>query len=106
MEQQDFPIRHFENMSQLARSLKDLPAEVLEHQYSNQSFGSWMMTIRYKGHVLPVRFDGRESEYAIETSSTRNPPHSWSVIWHNGADRDGDNFSGTITDAIRNASLR
>jgi hypothetical protein len=39
MEPQDYPIAHFEGMSRLARAMKALPAQILEHQYHSEAFG-------------------------------------------------------------------
>jgi hypothetical protein len=37
---------HFQEMDRLVTMLKGLPAQVLDHDYSNESFGTWSMTIR------------------------------------------------------------
>lgn len=40
MDEQDYPIRHFQEMTSLARTLKAVPAQVLAYNYSYESFGS------------------------------------------------------------------
>ena len=82
MDSQDYPIRHFQQVAELARRLKTLPAQVEEHSYSYSSFGSWVTVVRCKGVRLRVVFDGRESDYSIQRSSTREPPDVWGeTLW-------------------------
>ena len=102
MDPQDYPIRHFQEMDRLATLLKGLPAQVLDHDYSYQSFGSWSMTIRCKGCPLRVTFDGKEREYRLEKSATPRPPYSWSPFW-NRTDLSENAATSAIIDAIRAA---
>ena len=78
VDSQDYPIQHLEHMALLASSLKNLPAQILHHQYSYESFGSWALALRIKGVRLRLSFDGKESAYAIERSTARKLPDSWS----------------------------
>jgi len=39
MDSQDYTVRHFELMRELAVALKTLPAQVLQHSYSNRRKG-------------------------------------------------------------------
>ena len=55
-------IRHFEMMRTLAADLEVLPAAILEHTYCDETFGSWLTTIRFKGHVFRLVYDGRDNE--------------------------------------------
>lgn len=82
MDTEDSPIRHFQEMDMLTTTLKDLLAQVLDHDYSWESFGSWSLTIRYKGRRLRLTFDGKEGAYRLETLTTAQVPHSWSSIWY------------------------
>jgi hypothetical protein len=77
MDSQDHPISHFDQMGRLAVGLKAMPAQVLEHTYSYASFGSWAMIIRYRGQPFRVVFDGKESEYLLERSTSREHPYRW-----------------------------
>ena len=104
MDAQDYPIRHFQEMDRLATTLKDLPAQVLDHAYFFEAFGSWSMTIRYKGSPLRLTFDGKEHEYRLEESATARAPYSWSSIWHR-TDLSQDAATAAILDAIRRASM-
>lgn len=82
MDAHDYLIQHFEHMAQLSASLKELPAEVRDHSYSLESFGSWTMVVRYKGVRIRVAFDGRESGYSIQRSRSREPPDQWEEgVW-------------------------
>jgi hypothetical protein len=78
VDSQDYPIQHLESMTLLASELKNLPAQILQHQYSYESFGSWAIVLRAKGVRLRIAFDGKESAYSIERSHARKPPDSWS----------------------------
>jgi hypothetical protein len=77
MEPHDYPIAHFERMSRLAVALKALPAQILEHWYSGESFGSWYVVIRQGGRVLQLAYDGREDHLGLRRSSDRKPPYSY-----------------------------
>ena len=104
MDAQDYPIRHFQEMERLATTLKGVPAQVLDHDYSYESFGSWSMTIRYKGRALRLTFDGKEREYRLETSATAKAPYSWNSVWHcTGLSQ--DSATPAIIDAIRGAGM-
>ena len=70
-------------MVQLATGLKAMPAQVLEHTYSYESFGSWAMIIRYRGQPFRILFDGKEHEYLLERSTSREQPYRWQRLsWH------------------------
>ena len=77
MESQDYPIRHFEALATFATALKAIAAQVLDSEYSYESFGSWSITLRCKGITLRVVHDGRDREVTLQRSRTRKPPHEW-----------------------------
>ena len=77
MEPQDYPIAHFEGVSRLARALKALRVQVLEHRYHGESFGSWCLTLRHEGKVLQLLYDGRDDHMSIRRSPDRKPPYSY-----------------------------
>jgi hypothetical protein len=91
-------------MDRLATRLKGLPAQVLDHDYSYESFGSWSMTIRCNGYPLRVTFDGKEREYRLEKSATPRTPYSWSSVW-NRIDLSENAATSAIIDAIRGAVM-
>ena len=102
MDPQHYPIRQFQETDWLATMLKELPARVLDHDYSYESFGSWSMTIRCKGYPLCVTFDGKENVYRLEKSSTVRLPYSWSSVWSR-TDLSENAATSAIIDAIRGA---
>jgi hypothetical protein len=67
-------------MGRLAAGLKAMPAQVLEHIYSYESFGSWAVIIRYRGQPFRVVFDGKENEYLLERSTSRELPYRWQCL--------------------------
>jgi hypothetical protein len=86
MDSQEFPIHHFEKMARLAATLKALPAQVLEHTYSYESFGSWAMIVKHRGQLLRLVFDGKEQEYLLEQSTSPKHPYRWQRLpWHKRA---------------------
>ncbi len=76
-EPQDYPIAHFEGMSRLARAMKALPAQILEHQYHYEAFGSWFLTLRHHGRVSQLACNGRDGLISIRRSSDRKPPYKY-----------------------------
>jgi hypothetical protein len=77
MEPQEFPTAHFEQMTRLARALEELPVQILGHEYSYESFGSWSLTLRYKGRVAQLVYDGRDDFLALRQCDDRKPPYSF-----------------------------
>ena len=77
MEPQDYPIEHFDRMSRLAVALKGLPAQILEHRYFGESFGSWYVVIRHGGRVSQLTYDGRDDFLSLRRSSDRKSPYSF-----------------------------
>jgi len=93
MEARDYPIRHFEYMAKFAAELKEIPAQVLEHEYRYDAFGSWYVVVRCKGVLLRVVFDGKEGEFLIERSTSREMPYRWeNESWRHsrGSDSEAD----------------
>jgi len=74
---QDYPIAHFEFLSKLTNALDELPAQLLEHSYNSEHFGSWTFSVRYKGNVVRVSFDGRDQVIYVAYSSDRKPPYQF-----------------------------
>jgi hypothetical protein len=77
MEAHEHAIAHFYGMAKLSSALEKLPALVLDHQYSSESFGSWSLVLRYKGSVLRLDFDGRENQLEIRRTRDRKPPYHY-----------------------------
>jgi hypothetical protein len=69
MEEQDYPIKHFEMMREVATRLALLPAVILEHNYSYKSFGSWWFTFRRSGREFRIVFDGRDDFLYIQDAA-------------------------------------
>jgi hypothetical protein len=80
MQDQEYPARHFDQMARLVKALGGLAAQMLEHGYSYESFGSWWSIFRFKGIPFRVGFDGRDREVGIERSKGLKAPYEWSEI--------------------------
>ena len=82
MDAPDYPIRNFAQIRELAIALKEISAQVLQYEYSHESFGSWFLTLRREGKVYRVLFDGKDSVYSIEVSGNKRSPYHWDrTIW-------------------------
>lgn len=102
MDPQDFPIRHFSQLAEIAAELKALPAQVLDHGYSYQSFGSWSTVMRYRGILIRVLFDGKEGELRLQRSASVKPPYDWAdASWRRAVDSAADIPVRELLDAIR-----
>jgi hypothetical protein len=97
MEAHDYPIAHFEGLSRLARALKVLSAQILEHNYDYESFGSWYIVVRHNGVVSRLVFDGRDNYLGLQKSASGKAPYQY------GADLPVE--SGTGTDALDAATI-
>lgn len=85
----EYPLRHFQEMEELAEALRSLPAQIRDHSYSYESFGSWATVMRCKGVRLRLTFDGRNREYRLERSASSKPPDEWcDTGWRRIAERD------------------
>jgi hypothetical protein len=107
MDAHDYSIRHFEDMARFATALKALPAQVLEHSYSYDSFGSWWTVVRCNGFPLRVVFDGRDRELVLEASEARKPPYTWGVaVWRKTTAPGESAIGEELLAAIREAARR
>jgi len=80
MKGQDYPIHHFELMRELAVSLKSLPVQILSHEYSYESFGSWWFEYMFKGNRFRVVFDGKDRNLRLETNLGDRMMPKWDKI--------------------------
>jgi hypothetical protein len=69
MKAEDYPIEHFKFMNELAVGLAKVPAQILEHNYIYESFGSWWFTCRYSSSEFRVVFDGKETMLAVQKAT-------------------------------------
>ena len=72
-----YPLQHLEQMALVVRQLSSLPAQLLSHHYSDESFGSWWSVIRHRGIVVRAIFDGKEGELVVERAASTGPPYMW-----------------------------
>lgn len=89
MESNDLDIIHFELMIFLASFFNTLPAQILEHQYSPCSFGSWWCTFRKSGKIYRITYDGRDGFISLEidiSNSHISGKPDWKDIGHKKAE--------------------
>jgi len=102
METQDYPVRHFRRMAELAAGLKSIPAQLLDHEYSSQSFGSWWTTLRCHGVVFRIVYDGKEGVFLVQRSPSRKRPYDWDPPTWQGVPQPGQEFSlADLVEAVR-----
>ena len=102
MDAHDYPIHHFTRMADFATELKSLPAQVLEHSYSYESFGSWWVTVRCRGISFRIVFDGKEGQLEIQRSASKTPPYAWGgAVWEHAIRPDTDLELRDLIDAMR-----
>lgn len=99
---QEYPRRHFEQMAALAEFLRPLPAQVSSHEYSYEGFGSWSLTLRFRGFPFRLTFDGREREYVLSRIGTKehflDEPD---VLWRRVGGEMDDTWRAELLDALR-----
>jgi hypothetical protein len=66
MEAQDYPIKHFETMTEIAKRLAPLSVLILEHNYSYNTFGSWWFSFRRGEREFRIVYDGRDDFLYIQ----------------------------------------
>ena len=71
MKAHDYPILFFQEMVRLANDLKAINAQILDCQYSYESFGSWVLTFRRAGGNFRIVMDGKDGEMTLQ--SPRSP---------------------------------
>jgi hypothetical protein len=102
MDSQDYPVDHFSKMVELTVALKALPAQVLQHEYSFENFGSWFLVLRHAGKVFRFGFNGRDGLYSVEVSSNRGSPYHWSgAIWEREGQLQGVPVAELIDQVLR-----
>lgn len=86
MDALDYPIEHFSLMSEIAKRMKGMSAQILRHEYNYESFGSWWFTFRWHGDLHRVLYDGKEFTLTVETAverqkSTQHFPDADGEFW-------------------------
>ncbi|HWP63706.1 MAG TPA: hypothetical protein VNO86_09575 [Candidatus Binatia bacterium] len=105
MDAQEHPVRHFEQMIRLVERLLPLPAQLLQHVYSFEAFGSWSCIVRCRGVPIRIAFDGRDRELVVERSRSRRPPYVWDPpIWRRAGVEDVDLVGPELAAAVKRAA--
>jgi hypothetical protein len=93
-------------MKKLAVELKSLPAQVLEHEYSYESFGSWSLTLRYRGQVFRLTFDGKERWCVLQESAEWKAPYQWNeIVWEKRCEQSDLFPQAELISFVRNLGL-
>jgi hypothetical protein len=106
MESQDYPVLHFSRMAEFASALKALPAQVLEHDYSYEAFGSWSMVVRDRCVLLRVIFDGKQRHVAVQRSTSRKAPYVWETPgWEQAVGPEDGSLLRVLVEAVRTSAM-
>ncbi len=54
-----------------------MPAQLLEHHYHCESFGSWELLARFSGNRIKISYDGKEQAFFPRYSADRKSPYSF-----------------------------
>ena len=112
MEALDYPIKHFAQMNQLASKLKILSAQILEHSYQYDSFGTWWIDISLKSEeIFRLFFDGKDRALSLyklpKGGATKSwqpaASSSWNEVWKKTQGEDIniiDSWIPEVVDAI------
>jgi hypothetical protein len=93
-------VTHFKALSGLVESLSRVDAELVEHHYHDNSFGSWWVIVRRHRVDFRIVFDGKDSAYQLDRALPGNPP-KFETIWQ--ADGSRENVPHELVDALRHA---
>jgi hypothetical protein len=96
MEAQDYPISHFALMERLARHLASIPAQILEHSYNYEFFGSWSFTFRRSGKIHRVLYNGKEFDVTLESAEGK----SWKLISQTHVPTAGEKHDQAVFDFV------
>ena len=66
MEGFDYPIEHFQLMSEVAKRLKSFGVQLLEATYACRTFGSWWLAFQVKGENYRIVWDGRDERLRLD----------------------------------------
>jgi hypothetical protein len=98
MKPQEYPIAHFRLMAELAAILSGFPAQVLEHHYHDDSFGSWEIVFRFKGRKYRLVFNGKDGLLSFEEKAGTG----WIEIMSVQAEKPGtDDMACLIRSALK-----
>jgi hypothetical protein len=102
MEAREDSRRHFQLMAKRAGDLATIPARILAHEYRHDAFGSWWTTVRRRGDVFRIVFDGKERELRLERATESGQAESWEDLcsWSAG-DRDGAHLLSEVVSRLR-----
>jgi hypothetical protein len=105
MEPQDDPVLHLSRMAEFASALRALPAQVLEHNYSYEAFGSWSVVLRYQGVPLRVVFDGKERHVSVQRSPSSRAPYEWEdPTWDRAVGPEDGSLWQDLVEAVRTSA--
>jgi hypothetical protein len=102
MEAREDSRRHFQLMAKLAGDLGTIPARILAHEYRHDAFGSWWTTVRRRGDIFRIVFDGKERELRLERATESGQAESWEDLgsWSAGG-RDSAHLLSEVVSRLR-----
>jgi len=80
MEPQEYPLRHFMEISRSSQAIREVACSVLEHHYNYSHFGSWWTVVRRKGCNFRIVFDGKDNLLVLQRECSTSAADSWEML--------------------------
>jgi hypothetical protein len=93
-------VTHFKLMAAFVESLVPSHAQLREHHYHDDSFGSWWLLVRRHHVDFRIVFDGKDSAYELDRVLPGHPP-GFETIWSGQGPR--EMVPQDLVDALRRA---
>ena len=95
-------LAYFADMAAFGERTGAIPAEVREHSWSCDAFGSWSV-LRCGGRAVRVLWDGKEDELVVERAVSRTAPYEWQSVasW---ASKTGTVLGPEVIEAVEQAA--
>lgn len=83
--------RHLQGLLALLDAVAPRGAELVEHHFTADAFGSWFVVLRLPGGTVRLVFEGRDHELVLERSGSPRPPYRWGpAVWRRPCPRPDD----------------
>jgi len=91
---------HLQRIAKFQSVLEEMRTQILEHTFHWEVFGSWRLTLRRKGVVYQIDWDGKEQCLIFHQSKARKHPHQWVQVKLIQDPSAGDDFEEHIIEFL------